>query len=329
MTLKLKDQIGFDFRTGQYVVASHDLTGQAREQAALQASYASQADVDSFLAQLSRPVATSLQDHQLLAQTIVEPIEQVIPYVEMYNIFYMEQNYGEIEDNRIPIEDTVALAWETHQDGQILYTRSGYSWTRPDFTTFDTGIEVAWGALKKAGWNFVARQMKRATEELARKRDGLARGALIAAIPASHEHNVTGGALTQAIVNTVLKAQAALGYPVVQVLINPSTLMDMAAFAWNGTNFRLPPEEARQLLRTLYLMDYGGAKWFTNHNFPTNEVLLAGTPDQIGWHQTRGSVTVSADVNITRGVDLHAIRDKEHAYYVGNANSLARIRIGA
>lgn len=326
--MKLSQQIGFDFSAGQYVVGSHTADGKQVD-AALLASRNTEEQVDAFLAGLARPNATSQADHALLAQTIVEPIEQVIPYQEIYNIFFMEQSYGDLEDNRIPVEDTVSIAWETHQDGQILYVRSGFSWTRPDFTTFDTGIEVQWNALKKSGWNHVARQMKRATEDLARKRDELARGALIAAIPAANEHIVTGGSLTQASINTVLKAQQQLGFPVAQVLINPARLMDMVGFNWGGTNFRLPESVGLQLMRTLYVTDYGGAKWFTSPFVSMSEVLFSGTPDQIGWHQTRGSVTVSADVDITRGVDKHAIRDKEHAYFVGNANTLARLRISA
>lgn len=326
--MEISKQIGFDFNTGLYVVGTHDTAGN-KVGADLLASRNTEAQMDAFLAGMIKNSASYREQHELLAQAIVEPIEQVIPYQEMYSGFFMEQSYEETEDNRIPIEDTVAMAHETHQDGQILYVRSGFAWTRPDFTTFDTGIEIAWKTMAKAGWNILARQMKRATEALARKRDELARNTLIAAIPASHEHNVTGGALTQSAINTVLKAQQEAGYPVARALVNPARLMDMVGFSWGSTNFTLPESVGLQLLRTLYVTDYGGVQWFTNPFFPMSEVLFAGTPDQLGWHQTRGSITVSADVNITRGVDLHAIRDKEHAYYVGNSNSLARLRIGA
>lgn len=318
----LKDLIGYDFKKQAFTVGSHDLQGNK-----LSASKADIADVDNFLAQLAS--SGSMEDHELLAQQIAEPIIQVIPYRSIYNIFFQDIQVGELEDNSIPVEDTIAIAFETHPDSEIMYTRAGFSWTRPDFTTFDTGIEVGWRQLKRAGWNFVARVMQRAMDELARKRDQLARGVLIAAIPASHEYIVTGGSLTKAGIDQFLKDQAAIGFPVSQAMVNPATLMAMGAFTWGATGFFLPNEEARQLLRTLYLMDYGGVQWYTNPFMPTNEVLFSGPASMVGWHQIRGEVNVASDVDITKGVDLHAIRDADHAYYVGNTWTLGRIRISA
>jgi len=331
MPNKFATEIGFDFQADTFTYGTHTLDGRRRDgaKAGLEASAYNQADVDAFLAQFAKGSATSREDHILLAQTIVEPIEQVVPYVEMYSpVFFMTQNYGEIEDNRIPVEDTVAMAWETHLDGGIMYTRSGYTWTRPDFVTWATGIEVPWKGLAKAGWNYLARQMRRATEALARKRDELARNVLVAAIPASHEHLIaSGGVLTKAAVDTLLKAQADIGFPVSRVLVNPGTLMDMANFDWGGTGFFIPPSEAAQLMRTLHVINYGGAEWYTNPHYLTNELLFGGTPNQIGWHQTKGEVNTASDIDIDNGVDKHAIRDAEHAWYVGNAYTLARIRI--
>ncbi len=323
MDALLKDLIGYDFKRGQFVVGSHDLAGNK-----LAASKASVADVDAFLTALA--TSGSREDHELLAQAVAEPIIQVIPYRSIYQEFFMDQQIGELDDNSIPIEDLVAIAWETHPDSEIMYTRAGYSWTRPDFTTFDTGIEVGWRQLKRAGWNFLARLMARAMDELARKRDALARGVLIAAIPASHEYIVTGGSLTKAIIDTVLKDQAGIGYPVAQAMVNPATLMAMGSFTWGATaSFVVPPEQARDLLRTLTIMDYGGVNWQTNPFMPTNEVIFGGPAAMVGWHQVRGSVNVASDVDITKGIDLHAIRDADHAYYVGSGLTLARIRISA
>src|SRR3990167_1341954 len=282
MPNKFATEIGFDFQADTFTYGTHTLDGRRRDgaKAGLEASAYNQADVDAFLAQFAKGSATSREDHILLAQTIVEPIEQVVPYVEMYSpVFFMTQNYGEIEDNRIPVEDTVAMAWETHQDGGIMYTRSGYTWTRPDFVTWATGIEVPWKGLAKAA------------------------------------------------VDTLLKAQADIGFPVSRVLVNPGTLMDMANFDWGVTGFFIPPSEAAQLMRTLHVINYGGAEWYTNPHYLTNELLFGGTPNQIGWHQTKGEVNTASDIDIDNGVDKHAIRDAEHAWYVGNAYTLARIRI--
>lgn len=322
MPTKLKDLIQFDFSRGEWAIGQRDSKTNK-----IIASTTNQADVDAFLSDLV--TNGSVEDHELLAQQLVEPIEQVVPYQEIYSIFYQDQTYEDLEDNSIPVEDTLAIAYQSHQDGEIMYTRSGFSFTRPDFQTFQTGIEVGWKALKRAGWNYLARQMRRANEALQRKHDELARGPLIAAIPASHEYNVTGGHMTKAAVDQVLRDQAGIGFPVQQVMINPSVLMDMGNFTWGNTGYFIPPEEARQLLRTLHIMDYGGAAWYANPFALTTEVLFGGVASQIGWHQIRGQVNVTSDVNITKGVDYHAIRDAEHAYYVGNAYTLARLRIGA
>lgn len=324
MSDKFTDKIGFDFsKLGSYVFGSHDTAGHKVE-----ANAYTDRDADAFLAEMA--LHGNKEERELLAQQIVEPIAQVVPYVEMYSGFFQTVTYDDREDNTIPVEDTQVMAFETHQDGQILYTRPGFSFTRPDFTTWDTGLEIGWKQMGRAGWNILGRAMKRATEALARKRDELAGNVLRAAIPADHEYIVTGGALTKTGVDTVLKAQATIGFPVAKALVNPGTLMAMSNFTWGATaSFVVPPEVARDLLRTLMISQYGGIEWYTNPFFPTNEVLFAGTPDLVGWHQVRGAVNVSSDVNITKGVDLHAIRDAEHAYYVGNAYTLARIRISA
>ena len=288
--MKLNTVVGYDFRKGNFVIGSHDIEGKEVKGNDVKASVYNQADVDAFLAGFANASAVGemgfRQAHEMLGQTIMEPILQVVPYKEIYApVFFQDWPIGYIEDNAIPVEDTVSIAWETHQNGEVQFVSSGYSWTRPGFVTYDTGIEVKWEALKKAGWNFLSRQMSRATEDLARKRDVLAKAALDAAILASHGYNVTGGALTKAAVDAVIRDQASIGFPVQRVLVNPGTLMDMATFTWGGTGYFIPPEEARELLRTLHIMNYGGAEWYSNPFVPTDVLYFGGAPNQIGWRQ--------------------------------------------
>src|SRR3990167_7172705 len=215
--MKLKDAIGFDPKSGRFTIGTHDLTGKPLGND-MQASAAQwQGDVQHILSELS---TLSAEDHLALAAAIVEPIEKVVPYVEMYNVFYQDVNYGDLEDNAIPVEDTVTIAWETHQDGAARPVRSGFSWTRPEFTTYDTAIELPWAMARKAGWNF---------------------------------------------------------YP----------------------------------------------------HAPTDRIKCAGPPAQVGWHQTRGSVRNSSDIDILNKRDLYLIEDQEHAYFIGNDISLWEIRITA
>lgn len=340
MSKKLSDVIGYDYRADQFVIGSHDLAGKANpdyDKNKVEGSAYGPADVDAMLAQLAVGGANLRDSHELLAQTIVEPIEKVVPYVEMFfPTFFVEQNYGPTEDNKIPVEDIVTLAFETSDDGAIMYTRAGFTWTRPTFIRWDVGIEVNWFDLEKAGWNLLARQMRYATYDLARKRDRIGRALIEASLQPASVFNITGGKLTKTAVDALLKYQASIGFPMQRVLLNPGTLMDMAGFNWAAPNtgtgpngFFTPPEMARELVQTLHIMNYGGAEWYTNVNASTTEVYFGTAPAQIGWHQTRGEMRRASDIDITNKRDIHAIIDQEHAGYVGNVYGLAKIGIGA
>ena len=320
---KLSELIGFDKQTAQFVLGTHNLKGEASNH--LQASE---------LPELSKEVAALLAgiratgEHEALAAAMVDPIEQVVPYVEQFGVFFQETNYGVLEDNSIPVENIPTIAWQTHPEGAVLYARAGYSFTRPDFVTFDTGIEVPWATLEKAGWNFLSRQMSRAMQDLARKRDNVARVVLEAATPVGSNYSVAT-TMTKASVDTIMRAKAAIGFPVSQILINPSRMMDMsnaAGWTW-GNGFFMPPDAAKNILTTLHLGYYGGANWYTNPNANVNKVYFGGQPAQIGWHQTRGSVKSASDIDITNKLDKHVMLDQEHAWFVGNTWTLATLDI--
>lgn len=319
----LKDAIGFDPKIGQFVLGTHDLKGKPLENDVQASAY--QRDIQDIMSKMS---SLSAQDHLELASAIVEPIEKVIPYTEMYNQFYQPVSYGDREDNSLPVEDIVTMAWETHMDGAARFTRPGFLWTQPTFVTFDTAIEMPWALARKAGWNVLARTMKRAVEGLARKRDERSLNVYTAALLPSHVLTISGGVLTKAAVNTVIKASRDIGFPVLRALANPGTLADMSDFVWPvGVN--LPPARAEAILTTMYLNDYGGVDWFANANHPTDRVRFAGSPAQVGWAQTRGSVHNSSDVDLTNKRDLYLIEDMEYAFYIGNDLPLWEIRITA
>jgi hypothetical protein len=323
--MKLSNAIGYDFKSSgnTFVIGTHDAKGNK-----VQASQYTQADVDQLLATLGASGDVK-GDHQLLAAQIVEPIMQVVPYLEMWSsTFFMDQTFGDTEDNSIPVEDLPVIAFDSTLDGTIMYTRAGYSFTRPDFRTWDAGVEVSWASLKKAGWNYLARQMNYVAWELARKRDQAAKAVLTASIPSSAQYTVTGGKLTKTSLDTVLKAKAQIGYPVRRVLINSGTIMDMASFTW-PTGLYLPDQEARDIIKNLYIGNYGGADFFINAFAPTDYVYFGGTPDQIGYHQVKGAMSAASDVDISKKVDLHAFYDAEHSWYVGNTWSLASLQITA
>lgn len=268
------------------------------------------------------------QTHELLAANIVEPIRQSVPYFEMYNRFFVEQTFGQLEDNSIPIEDIPTVVWETHRDGAVAFVRANYRWTRPEFTTFDTGIEINWTDLQKAGWNYLSRQMQYATENLARKRDVKAKAVLDAAIPAGYAATVSGGSLTRAAVKSLLQDAMQIGFPMTQCLANPGTLSDMADWTFpSGSS--IPEREQRELMTTLFLGNYGGCNFYTNVHASTTFLYFGGPASGIGWQQKRGSLKTASDVDIRRKIDIHAVYDQDHAWYVGNAYNLRTLEITA
>lgn len=313
MEIKLSSAIKFDPEQGAYVIAS-DFSYDDVDKMLREIAYETQAGYD-------------LQEtHALLAQNIIEPIRQTVPYVEMYGMFFRTVPYGDLEDNSIPIEDIPAVVWETHRDGAVMFVRANYRWTTPAFTTYDTGIEVQWDDLRFSGWNHLARQMRYATENLARKRDTDALAILVAAIPDGHADSVSGGSLTRAAVKALLKEADTIGFPMTQCLVNSGTVTDMAEWTL-PTGQQMPEAEQRMLLQNLYLGNYGGCNFYVNPHASTTVLYFSGSAENTGWHQTRGSLKTASDVDIRNKIDLHAIYDQDHAWYVGNGYNLRSLTI--
>lgn len=324
---KLNQLIGVSWNgaRGDFALGTHALDGSARHD--LEASFVS--GLEPGVNAILRDIAEWDRDrHHQLAAAVREPIEKVVPYVEMYNMFFMPDPYELDADNKIPIEDIVTIAFETHADGAVRPVRAGYRFTRPGFMMFDTAIDLPWDLMEAAGWNVLARQMRYAVQDLARKRDQRAENIFVAALQPSHVVTVSGGALTKAAIDTVLKNSKDAGFPVSRALVNPGTLADMTDFTW-PTGQVVPENLMEELIRNQVISNYGGVQWTVNPNFPTNRVRFGGTPAQIGYHQTKGRVKNSSDMDIINGRDLYAIRDQYHAWYVANDLTLWEIRIEA
>jgi len=310
---QLKDAISFDKKAGQFVIASQ-YSPEKVDAMLREIAYEAQSGVD-------------IQDtHAMLAQNIVEPIRQTVPYVEMYSMFFTKQTIGELEDNAIPIEDIPTVVWETHRDGQVMFVRANYRWTRPSFTTFDYGIEVSWDDLRRAGWNYLERQMRYAAEGLARKRDVKALAVLVAAIPDGHADTVSGGSLTRASVKSLLKEAATIGFPMTQCLVNAGTVTDMAEWTF-PTGQQAPDGAQDQLVQNLYLGSYGGCSFIANPHASTTVLYFSGPAVNTGYNQQRGSFKTASDVDIRKKLDLHAVYDMDHAWYVGNGYNLRSLTI--
>lgn len=266
--------------------------------------------------------------HKMVGQGIREPIRQMAEYREWTNLFFVPWAVGYTEDNRIPLDEYIAVAFYTHPDGQAMFVRPGLKWTRPDFTAVDSAIELPWSVLQAAGWPVLRRKMQEAAEEMARKRDEMAQTVLDAAVASLSGHTATvATAITKASIDALFKSAAQIGFPIKVVAINSGTVLAMRG--WTGSSFGqqvLPEAETRQLLVKGYLGEYGGAMWYQHHSVPADYVYLGGSPEAIGYHQTHGPTKTASDVDIINRVDLHTIYE-EHAYYVGNAYNLWRLQI--
>ena len=285
------------------------------------------AQVDQMLASLAGSGPDVLDSRNRLAAALAEPILQMVPYATLYDQFFMPLQIEEREDPSLPVEDQlVGVGWESHMQTGVQYVRPGYLWYRPSFKYWTSGIEIPWNLMNKAGWNVLSRQMNYTVWDMAKKQDAVAKAVIDAAIPNSHKSTVAT-TLTKAAVDAVLIASSQIGFPVKQALINPGILMSMQGWTWGGTGFFIPPERAQELLDNLFISTYGNIKWYASPYVPTDYVYFAGDPQQVGWHETRGTPRNDSAVNITEGIDQYTIRSAEHSFYAQSGLSLWRIQI--
>jgi len=315
--IELKDVIRF--KDGNYVIASD--------------SGFSVQDVNELLAQTAARSGRDVMEQMLaLAQTIVEPIDQALPYILTFTPFFTEVPISDLQDPSIPRElDIIGLCFEVHPESEVFFVRPSFQWWRPGLREFSAGVEMPWKLMQRAGWNVMRRMMLRATDCIARQIDAMARAALDATILATAGMASTqaGTTLTKAGVDALIKAAHTLGFPMVRAAINSGTVTDMAGWtAGNTLSTISPPErEARELLQRLYLGNYGGVDFHSNP-FVTNRFLyFAGQSNMTGFHIIRGRTRSDSDVDIRKGTDIHAIRTAEHAFSVENANNIRRLEI--
>ena len=289
---------------------------------------ADQKRLDALVRQVG--MSTVRDDHVMLGQQMADPIRQVADYVSWSEPFFLRRNYAPAEDNRIPTDSYLAVAFYTSPTGQVHYVRPGRSYVRPDFTAISAGIEIGWDTQAEAGWNLLARKQQEASEELARKTDALALTVLNASITASGNTTATaaGGVLTKAAVDTALATMAARGFPAKFVVLNTADAMDMSNWAVQNSLLRWTPDQAEDLTTQLYWATYGGATWLASPWAAASTVWLCAGPEKTGYHQTKGGIQTASDINITKRVDLHTYYKKD-AFYVANDYALHTITVTA
>lgn len=284
------------------------------------------AEVDALLATMATGNADVLAARQSFGAAIAEPIQQLIPYVEQFDRFFMPQTIGDTEDNLVAVEDITNSAYQSHPRSEIIFNEPGYRYTRPSWSTFQTGFKISWNTLRFSGWNILARQMNYTAWELAKKRDTAAKAVVDAAIPTNHKLTVTGG-LTKAAIDEVIRRSNQIGFPVKGVIINPGRLMEMQGWTWGATGFFIPQNVAQELLDNLWYGNYGQLKWYASPHAPYSTVYLYGDASQIGWHQRKGSPRNDTQVDVLQGEDDYMYRDSYHAWYIQTGLALWDITI--
>ena len=268
------------------------------------------------------------RDHKLMGQSLAEPIRQVADYVSWTHHFFVRQDIGPGEDNRIPLDEYTVTAFYSSPTGQVMYTRPGRKYVRPEFTMIDCGLEIGWDTMAEAGWNILARKQLEAAEELARKRDALAKTVLDASIAASGNTLATaaGGTMTRAGVDAVFKTMAAAGWEIRVVVGNIGDLMDMASWTTTDNLWKWPEAETRSLVTRFYWNKYGNAVWYGYHTAPAGTIYFGCEPTKIGYHQTKGGIRTASDIDIDKKVNKYTWDEKD-AFYVANDYALFTLTI--
>jgi len=115
---------------------------------------------------------------QIIGQGIVEPIRQMAPYKSWTDMFFIPVPLSLKDDPRVPLDDPIAVGWESHPEGAIAFVRPRLKWARPGYKQIDTGVELPWDVMNAANWGVMRRKLTEAAEELARLKDAIAQQVL-------------------------------------------------------------------------------------------------------------------------------------------------------
>jgi hypothetical protein len=308
------DQI--EYKNGQFT-----MTASARDR------------INAMMAEVGQSSDDKL--HKLMATTIIGPIKQMADYIEWTGMFFQDQDVKPGEIVRIAKDSPVQLAFYTSSDGQVLFVRPGRgTYSTIDFQMVDAGMEVGWDDLTEAGWNVLEAKMKEVAMEFARKRDAAGLAVLDAAcdVVTNHNPSVSGGKMTRTAVDAVFRLAAPTGFKISNVVLNPATMMDQAAWTFasaTGMWNKLSDSTGDGALRNFSVSGYGGANWYTFAGCPASKVFFTATPAEMGAYRFRkGGMRTASDVDITRKVDLHTW-DEKYGFYLGNPYSVYCLDITA
>lgn len=300
------------FKDGQFIVSA-----ETRQRA-----------TQLFLAALK---SNDPQQHLLLAQTILPPIQQVADYSEYSQGLFVSNTRRLQEIIRIAIHTPTVISFYTSTEGGPLFVRPTRKYTTVDFNTFDVGITIGWRDVEATGWPIVEQLMKEKGEELARKRDEIRMTAIDAAVEATAGHTSSvSSAMSKASVDAIFRAAATAGFSITKVRLNTGRAMDMADWTWPASNglWQLGFERGEEIVRNGYITNYGGASWEAYVSHPAHFVYFYGEPIYVGHEfNVEGYPEERSDTDVKAGYDYYRYDDALGAYAVGTA--VWRLRVNS
>lgn len=294
---------GIQFKDGKFVVSAE----QARHA------------VELFVAALK---SSDPEQHRLLAETILPPIQTVADYTEYSAGLLVSQTRELQETIRVAIHTPTVISFYTSTEGGPLYVRPTRKYATVDYKTFDVGIEIGWKDVKAAGWPIIEQLMKEKGEELARKRDSIRMTAIDAAVEATSGHTSSvSTTMSKASVDAIFEDAATAGFQITRVRLNTGRAMNMTGWTWDANGmWQLGFDRGEEIIRNGYISNYGGATWEAFVSHPASYVYFYGEPIYVGYEWNfAGYPEERSDTDVKAGYDYYRYDDALGAYALGHA----------
>jgi len=194
--------------------------------------------------------------HRTFAQTIVGPIKTYADYQEWTKGILEHQTARLSDVVRVALDSPTMIGFLTVPNGSPNFLRPGRKFATVDKSMFDAALEIGQFDQELFGWNVLAKKIKEAGEELARKRDDIRISPVDTAVEALSGHTSSvATTMTKASVDAIFNAAATAGFKITNVRVNTGTIMDMTSWTWPSNSMwnRLGPDRAEQVVKQGYV----------------------------------------------------------------------------
>jgi hypothetical protein len=272
------------------------------------------AEQEKSIRELSQRYLTSQrhEDHHMFAQTILGPIKTVADYEEWLGGLFVPQTRSMSDVVRIALDSPTAIGYYTSITSAPMYSRPGPKFTTTSLTAFDVALQIGFYDADMFGWPVLAKKIKECGMEMARKRDGIRKTAIDAAVAGlSGRTSTVATTMTKASIDAIFASAASAGFKIKEVRINPERIMDMTSWTWPSNSMwnRLGADRAEEVIRSGSITNYGDATWKAYLGCPTNKVYFFCEPDMLGWEHTvvgHPKTWTTMDINTKSDYTLYA-----------------------